>query len=116
MLDELSELRRRREGLKRRHRAEPYPVWFRAEVTRLCAEGLASGFSWKHLAAELGIRRETLERWHARGATPLAPVVLSEPSVAREVAGGALTLVSPDGWEVAGLSLAGVATLLERLR
>lgn len=73
------------------------------------------GESWAQVARRLGLSVPTVRRWSERAplkpARAMLPVeVVAEPTP--ELPGAGLTVVTPAGWRVEGLSLAQVRQLL----
>lgn len=87
-----------------------YPERLRAAARRYALA--AGGRSRCEIAAELGLRVETLSRWLATPPPGLGTV--HEVVVSPAPASG-LTLVGPSGWRVEGLSVGEVAELLRAL-
>lgn len=114
---ELVELRRAVSDLGPKRPGRRIPAALRVRLVALVRERQGAGASLRDLADSLGLSTETLTRWMAtrpaaleRGAErPLPVVVTSSPAAA-------LTLVTPGGFRVEGLSVASVAELLARLR
>ncbi|MGH2608352.1 MAG: hypothetical protein ACRDHF_04620, partial [Tepidiformaceae bacterium] len=96
-----------------------YPPRLRQEVTAYALRRIASGASLKLIASETGASLSTLQRW-VRGAPRRRwrRVELAEPAAAavggREPMGA--VLVSPGGYRIEGLDVAGLASLLRGLR
>jgi len=113
----------------RRH-ADGYPAEVRAGVAALARTRLAEGLTCHAVAGELGIHGNTLQRWldsTPRRAPCFLPVVLDAPvgstpqatveatTPDRPASSVPLTLVSPSGFRLDGLSLDDAITALLRL-
>ena len=115
-------------GLERTHRGQPYPMELRrrleSEARRLRDE---HELTWYQVGERLGVRGETLERWLrvAPPASKMIPVrLVSDDGDDRASSTRAakpakrpteLTVVSPSGWRVEGLTLKNAARLLKAL-
>ena len=95
-------------GVERRYRGARYPDGVRERLVAFAREQRDAGVGWHRIGAAVGVRGETLRRWcSGRPSGRLVPVhVVGQPAV---------TLVSPTGWRVEGLSLTDAATLLRAL-
>ena len=97
-----------------RGRGRRYPVELRARVASWARERRADGASWIALAAELGLGLDTVRRWCAEqkpGTRALVPVtVVADHGYERRV-----SIVSPAGYRVDGLSLNEAGELLRVL-
>ena len=98
-----------------------YPDELRGRIARWARRQLEDGASLGALASALGVHRETLRRWTAGAARPptgaarplaLVPVevVVDEPPA------GTLSVVSPAGFRIDGLTLDEAIAALSRLR
>lgn len=115
MKGELSQLRRRVEALGRRHRGARIPSSLRTAIAAYAADGRAAGASCRGIAERLGVSAESIRRWTVPtrvrpGGSELVPV-----RVVAEAAAGRLTISSPAGYRVEGLSIDEAAELLRRL-
>lgn len=90
-----------------------YPKALHAEALAYDAEQRAAGRSLRSISSELGISAPTLIRWRkeAESPSPLQPIRLITDSAAEE----SLTLVTPSGYRLEGLSPASAAALLREL-
>lgn len=116
---ELAELRRAVADLGPKQAGRRVPVRLRSRLVAIVRSRRAAGHSLSALADALGLAAETLSRWLAAPAPeavagvdrPL-PVLVTSPATPPT----ALTLITPSGYRVEGLSLAAAAELLARLR
>jgi hypothetical protein len=113
MKHELRKLRRRVQALGPRHRGARMPAALRAAIAAYAADERAAGVTFRGIAERLGVSAESIRRWTDR--TPvhnggeLVPVrVVTEAATA-------LTVWSPTGFHVDGLSVPEAAELLRRL-
>ena len=117
MDDRVAKLRTRVRALHRGHVGSQvrYPEDLRAEITAVTHDARAAGRSVFSLARELGVSAPTLFEW-ARPPVrrPWRPVTLSPqvPETPPPVSPG---LVTPHGFHVEGLDVAGVVTVLRNL-
>ena len=115
MEHDVSGLRRQVRALGRRYRGARVPAMLRAALAAYACDERATGASCDAIAARLGVSAESIRRWAQRppgrdgGGDGLVPVhVVAET-------GGPLTVWSPTGYRVEGLSIAATAELLRRL-
>lgn len=88
-----------------------YPEPLRERATRWARQQLVAGASIAAAAASLGIGRDTLRRWTARATTTaLVPVEIVDGQRAAEV-----SVVSPGGFRISGLTLDDAIEVLRRL-
>ncbi len=92
-----------------------FPRDLKSRASAWLVEQRAAGTTVVELARELGLASGTVLRWsaeaRANGSRAMVPVeVIAEP-----VAGGALSVTSPVGFRVDGLTLAEAAALLRAL-
>ena len=108
-----SRLRRRVWALGPRGPGSRVPELLRSDITAYARERQAGGASLEEIAAEVGLTRETIRNWlrSAKADRELVPVAI----VPEIVEGAAIVVVSPQGYRVEGLDVAGVATLLRML-
>lgn len=113
MMDrELQALRRQLHTIPR-GRGRRIPAALRERITVWATGQRARGAWWSELARHLGVSAPTLMRWAAarRGRSlSLRPVEILEAEPVRTV-----TLVSPSGMRVEGLTIADVITILRGL-
>ncbi len=107
-------LRRELDGVAVR-RGRCFPANLRRRAAAWLAERRAEGVTVDELAAELGLAPGTVLRWSTgaekRGTRALVPVeIVPERTAARTV-----SVVSPSGFRVEGLSLVEAAALLRAL-
>lgn len=114
MVDQQARGLRRRVARHGGGRGKRYPAVLRAEVSRWARERYAAnGGSWSAIAAEVGLRMETVRRW-ATSEVPERPRGI----VAVELIAGAIAkpvVISPNGYRVEGLSVDEVVGLLREL-
>lgn len=91
-----------------------YPKELRLRAVRVAQDRMAAGSTMSGVARELGVRPPTLKSWLDSEGAPAemvaVEVVQEAPAKVPE-----LRVVSPQGYEVVGLSLAQVAGLLRAL-
>lgn len=108
MRDEIRKLRQQVATLPHGRRKR-FPATLREKITRL-GQGLrAEGKSWREVGAELGVHVESVRRFCQQTRAGFAAVEVVEEA-SRPV------VISPQGYRVEGLTMAGIAELLERLR
>ena len=119
-MQDLESLRLAVEALGPVRRGRPIPAELRLRLITAARDSLDAGLSKRAIAIGLGVTGETIRRWLGPVESPavdarrhLRPVVVSDAS---GKATAAAALISPSGWRIEGLSLADIATLLERLR
>jgi hypothetical protein len=115
MNGELRKLRRRVEAVGPRHRGARIPSSLRAAIAAYAGDERAAGASCRGIAERLGVSAESIRRWTVRtpvrdGGSELVPV-----RVVAEAAAGRLTIWSPAGYRVDGLSIHAAAELLRSL-
>jgi len=106
-------LRRELDGVKGR-RGPCFPRDLKERTSAWLAERRAAGATVAELAAELGLASGTVLRWSAtkaRSSRALLPVEI----VAEPTAVGSMSVVSPSGFRVEGLSFADAVALLRAL-
>lgn len=106
------ELRRRVARLKRDRRGFRFSPALRAEITAWAREQRERGTWWCDLSRAIGVPAETLKRWTASPAVAptMVPVeVIDAPPM------GTVTLVSPTGLRVEGVSIADAIAILRGL-
>ncbi len=114
---ELVELRRAVSDLGPKRPGRRVPAALRTRLMAVVRERRSGGTSLRDLADSLGLSGETLTRWMSRqGAAPERTAERPLPVVVTSLPAAALTLVTPGGFRVEGLSVASVAELLARLR
>jgi len=115
MTHDVAGLRRRVHALGPRYRGARVPAALRAAIARYARDERASGASCRTIGRRLGVSAESIRRWAFMepvrdGSGALVPV-----HVVAETAVTALTVWSPTGYRVDGLSVGGAAELLRRL-
>ncbi len=110
--------RQLREALGRADRSgtrRPYPEALRAAAIEYQREREREGASVREVAAELGVSEASLARWSRRREEPPAAFraieVVAEPAHMP----GTLVVHGPRGLRIEGLSVEGLARLIERL-
>ena len=115
MRHNLSKLRGRVHALGPRHRGARVPPALRAAVAAYARDERAAGASCSAIAERLGVSAESIRRWaHTRLERDGMQRALVPVQVVAE-AGRPLTVWSPTGYRVEGLSVAETAELLRRL-
>jgi len=114
MKREVSELRRQVKVLGPRHRGARIPSSLRAAIAAYAGDERAAGASCRGIAERLGVSAESIRRWTVRtpvrdGGSELVPVRVIAEAVGR------LTIWSPAGYRVDGLSIRAAAELLRSL-
>lgn len=104
-----------------RGRGKRYPSRLRQRITAWIQREIADGRGARELARRLGVHRDTLAAWlqDATASGALVPVeVITTPTLAEPAVVGARTVsvVSPSGFRVEGLTLEEAGALLSRLR
>jgi hypothetical protein len=116
MMRDPGELRRRVHALGRRTRGARIPDELRAEVIRYAMERRRCGDGVREIARALGVSPESIRRWTtptaAGRARALVPIVVRDDDDALP---GPVTVTSPHGYRVEGLTLASAAALLRAL-
>ena len=108
-------LRRQVTALGARHRGARIPSSLRVAIAAYAGEERAAGASCRGIGERLGVSAESVRRWTVptrvrNGGSELVPV-----RVVAEAAAGRLTISSPAGYRVDGLSIFEAAELLRRL-
>ncbi len=110
---ELRELRRRLDSIPR-GRGRRIPLELRAQVTAWVAKHRKRGDSWSELVRKTGVSMLTLQRWSsssAHGTVMLRRVEVAEAAPAERT----VTLVSPTGIRIEGVTIAEVIAILRGL-
>lgn len=124
MADTAAELRDLLDTHRPEHAAAGFPPWLRDRVARYVRERREAGETWARLAAQLGVSHAALRSWTRVLAEPgFLPVHVVERADEPETTPPAqvvedrsqLTLVSPRGFHLHGLSLRDASTLLDLL-
>ena len=90
-----------------------YPEEVRELAVELCGRMLEAGFAQKRIQALLGVQWITLAKWRRAAVKPAKSVIPRPVTVRRDSAGTAtLTLRSPGGWAIEGLSFEQVRELV----
>lgn len=98
-------------GRLERGRGKRYSAELKQRVAAAAIELRRKGQGWQSIGRLLGIPHETVRRFaDGAGRAAFVPVVVAEPK------SSGLTLVTPEGVRVEGLSVAEVAEILRRLR
>jgi len=93
-----------------------YPENLRAEIAALTRTVQTAGRSVYSLAREIGVSAPTLIEWARQPVRPWRPVTVAAPPGAPEaVRAVSPVLVTPHGFRVEGLDVAGVVTVLRSL-
>ena len=114
MASEAGELRRRVMALGRRTRGARIPDELRAEVIRYAMERRRHGDGVRKIAHALGVAPESIRRWTTatRPMRALVPIVVRDDDRGPV---GPITLTSPGGYRVDGLTVTSAAALLRAL-
>lgn len=106
-------LRRELDGVKGR-RGPCFPRDLKERTAAWLVQQRAAGVTVEELAAQLGLARGTVLRWSGskgRASRALVPVeIVAEPTAA-----SSMSVVSPSGFRVEGLSFADAVALLRAL-
>ncbi len=93
-----------------------YPDALRARVTRRARRQLDGGAALQDIASELGLRRYTLRLW-TKAALPAATTALVPVEIiASTPRPGPVSVVSPSGFRIEGLTLDEAVAVIQRLR
>ena len=113
---EAVELRRQLSRSRPARNSEGYPPELRARVGLWLAACRDRGHSWTALGQALGISANTARSWGESARSPGFVEVQTTPASAElGLECAPLTLVTPRGYRVEGLSLESVVALLEQL-
>ena len=94
-------------------RGKRYPWELKARITEFAQERRGEGASWAQIAEDVGIAFETLRRWCiATGATSRAMVPVH---VVSDEAERSVSIVSPTGYRIEGISLRDAVAVLRAL-
>jgi len=115
MKHDVGGLRRRVHALGSRHRGARIPPALRAAIAAYACDERATGASCRAIAERLGVSSESIRRWVGTGAARdgMAGGLVPVHVVAEAVR--SLTVWSPTGYRVEGLSVEETAALLRRL-
>lgn len=95
-------------------RSTKHDVAFIEQARRFAEQQRREGRTWGELGTELGVRGETLRRWCV-GRNRVAGAMRAIEIVAPESTTAAVSVVSPSGLRVEGLSVQDVIVLLRSL-
>ena len=113
---DVRKLRRRVHALGPRHRGARVPRALRTAIAAYARDEQAGGASCGAIAKRLGVCAESIRRWvGTRSARDSRAGGLVPVHVVAEAAGTTLTVWSPTGYRVDGLSVGAAAELLRRL-
>ena len=116
MKHDVSTLRRRVHALGPRHRGARVPPALRAAIAAYAREERGGGASCGAIAERLGVSAESIRRWvRTRLARDGMAGGLVPVHVVAEAGVKTLTVRSPTGYRVEGLSVEETAALLRRL-
>ncbi len=94
-------------------RGKRYPRELKARIIDHARARRGAGASWAHIAEELGLAFETVRRWckatESRSSRSLVPVLVSEADER------AVSVVSPAGHRIEGLTLQQAVAVLRAL-
>ena len=109
---ELQELQRAIATVQRRRRRR-YPAKLRVRISAWVADRRAKGAWWCDVARPLGVPAPTLKRWSEP--TPTTPIALRPVDVIDAPPAGTVTLVSPTGVRIEGVTIEAAIAILRRL-
>jgi hypothetical protein len=109
---ELRQLRRAIAAVQRRRRRR-YPAKLRARISAWVAKRRAKGAWWCDVARPLGVPASTLKRWAEP--SPTAPLALRPVDVIDVPLPGTVTLVSPTGLRIEGVTIDAAIAILRGL-
>lgn len=116
MKHDVGGLRRRVHALGSRHRGARVPAALRAAIAAYARDERATGASCRAIAERLGVSAESIRRWaRAEPARDDDMAALVPVHVVAEAVGKTLTIWSPTGYRIEGLSVDETAELLRRL-
>src|SRR5215467_2747573 len=107
-----------REALSRHERARGrrYPQTLEKRVVEYARARRAEGTSWTRIASELGMPRfETVRRWVERTGASKQPAVMRAVKVVPDRERRLLTIVSPSGVRIEGVTLDEAVAVLRAL-
>ena len=105
-----SELRRMKKG-----RGKRYPAELRTRVVAWAVRQRAGGASWEEIKRELGQEFDTVRRWCVGSKAPMSRALVAVRVMPEPAAARLLSVVSPSGFRVDGLSPSEAAALLREL-
>jgi hypothetical protein len=111
---ELRDLRRRLDAVPR-GRGRHFPAPLRARVVAWVAAQRARGIGWPELARALGVPAPTLEHWTTSRPAQGHGVALRRVDVIDEPPRRTVTVVSPSGLRIEGVTIADVIAILRGL-
>jgi hypothetical protein len=94
-------------------RGKRYPAELQARVVVWATGRRAAGASWQQIKRELGQKFDTVRRW-CQSPSP-SPLLLPVRVVTKEHASRSVSIVSPSGFRVEGLTLSEAAALLREV-
>jgi hypothetical protein len=112
-MDKEAAVLRRDLGRVETGRGRRYPAELRARVVTWARGRRAAGASWEELKRELGQQFDTVRRWCVDGGETKALVPVRV--VATKVPSRTLSVVSPAGFRIDGLTPAEAAALLREI-
>jgi DNA invertase Pin-like site-specific DNA recombinase len=98
-----------------KRRGTRYPKELQERVVQLVRNLQAQGHSMVAINTLLGMTGDTLARWTRNSSTEHVPVEVTSDS-RMSSPGGELSLISPSGWRVTGLTLEQVFRTVQELR
>ena len=107
--------------MRERGRGKRYPAELQRRIVAWAGRAIGRGARARELARRLGVHRGTLQVWldDAAATRALVPVEVVADTIAVPLTSAAtrtVSVISPSGFHVDGLSLDEAATLLARLR
>ena len=112
-MDKEAAILRRDLGRIETGRGRRYPAELRARVVAWARGRRAAGASWEEIKRELGQQFDTVRRWCVDGSETKALVPVRV--VAAKVPSRTLSVVSPTGFRIDGLTPAEAAALLREI-
>ena len=106
---------RRELGRVEKGRGKRYPAELRARVVAWAARRRETGASWEAIKRELGQQFDTVRRWCVDSAATKSRAIVPVRVVPERKPERELSVVSPSGFRVDGLSLGEAAALLREL-
>jgi hypothetical protein len=96
-------------------RGKRYPRELRSRVATWAGERHRAGISWEQIKRELGQRFDTVRRWCVEEKSSKVRAIVPVRVIADRRSERLLSVVSPNGFRVDGLSLSEAAALLREV-
>ena len=113
-MDRGARIRRRVAALGVRRRGARVPEALRAQILAYAEQRRATGARVEAIARETGVSGESLRRWMAGAPRRRRPAMVAV-EIRPERGGAGVVLLTPGGYRVEGLDVAGAAALLRQL-